>query len=178
MKKIIQILLLSLFVVPAVAEIKYNRITGGIVFNELDDQSTTLSGFGVNGDFLINKDVVLVGSYEKSSKSSLDYSAISVGARYIYDYRSNIQILAGGDLVKSTADVGTGSSSDTEIGLKVEAIYAHTDVLNINAGFQIIDGQTVFGGGADYFVQNNISFGGALMIGKNNHYSFDGTYWF
>lgn len=179
MKKLISsILLLSLMSVVGHAKIKYTRVSGGFIVNELDDQSTTLTGLGLNGSFLLETGVLLVGSFEKTSKSSLDKSVIEAGARYIHKYQPNIHILAGADLVKSTSDLGSGNVSDTEIGLKVEAIYDHNDQVNLNAAFRIIDGLSIFGGSVDYFTQENLSFGGEIMIGKNNHYTLDATYWF
>lgn len=178
--KYLLLFLFSLFFISdfASANPRFQNVDVSFSVLALDDQSKSLTGFSISGEHFIDQDVLLHGGFEKVTKSPSEVSSLTIGAGYRHIYQENLHLLAGGELVKSTSDSGSGNTSDTEIGLKFQARFFPANRTQLMALFRIIDGQSIFGGEAQYFFEENLSAGGSVEFGKNDHVSLGLKYWY
>ena len=180
MRKIFVVFCLALLASPSfAARPKYNQASIDYLSLEPSNTNTSLNGFDFAGEYRLNPQVLVLGNFQSLSKDNLDFSVLSVGGRYILEQDQEFDILLGGGFYRAQLDLGSGSASNTEIGL-VAAVRKAIDEqpMQFEAGITLLDGGISLGGHAQYFFQDNLSARVALSIGDSEFFAIGASYWY
>lgn len=127
----------------------------------------SFNGFGIGGSIAISSDWLLIANLKSVSEdlgnASIDLRTTSVGGGYRFSMSESTDLYGTVTLETLAVDVGSDDSSDTGFGVGVGIRSMLTPVIEFDAkvDYLKIDSETVTRAraGADYFINQNISFG-------------------
>lgn len=150
------------------AEPSYQNVNIGYSIIDIDGTSTDLTGLTFGGAFRPNEQVLLSFQHARYKEDSLKVNTTVIGGSYLHALSNTTDAYGGISLVQASAELGSVSSSDSELGLNVGITSRISDALQLDGGLGFVDGDMALSVGGRLFVDPKISIDLSLASGDDS----------